>query len=408
MQSGSDGARRDTEHLRHLVHGQVQKTAQHDDRAVLHRELAEPVLELVTVVDLTERVDRGGRLGLGDVGDAGQITPLSGLPIAGVDEDPIGPGLVGGRVTKAADVAPDVDKSSLGRILGRLGVPEDAVGHAVQAGAVRERQGLEGALLAVLCPDHQISVHAPIRSAGVGDSGHGAALVAVPLMVWVASKSGHSLVASNRSAGRHRRRESHGLVDPDTALVDTLIDRLDEELCLDLARVYATGFSIGAAGTSVLGCVLDDRLAAVAPVGGVVAGLGDTCNTERPVSVLAIHGINELDVSFEGGAPDWFLSLAMKDGSQVRDSEWGRWLVSVGLRDTVPDRVATTAVGYGCESEPVIEPLGNAQHYVWACPDGVAVELVAHDGGHVWPSSTDGRTTEQLIWDFFEQHPMPE
>ena len=44
---------------------------------------------------------------------------------------------------------------------------------------------------------------------------------------------------------------------------------------------------------------------------------------------------------------------------------------------------------------------------MWACPDRVAVELIAHDGGHTWPSSTDGRTTEQLIWEFFERHPMP-
>ncbi|MEA2026528.1 MAG: PHB depolymerase family esterase, partial [Chloroflexota bacterium] len=85
------------------------------------------------------------------------------------------------------------------------------------------------------------------------------------------------------------------LGNPDIALVDTLIDRLGEELCLDLARVYATGFSIGSAGTSVLGCVLDDRLAAVAPVGGVT-DLGEDCNTERPVPVLAIHGISDADV----------------------------------------------------------------------------------------------------------------
>ena len=198
------------------------------------------------------------------------------------------------------------------------------------------------------------------------------------------------------------------LGNPDIALVDGLIDRLGEELCLDLARVYAAGFSIGAGGTSVLGCVLDDRLAAVAPVGGVMAALGETCNTERPVAVLAIHGINERDVSFEGGAPDWFLSLVMKDGSRVRDSEWGQWLVSVGVGEPVPDRVATTAVRYGCEPEPVVEPLGQADRYVWACPDDVGVELIAHDGGHVWPSNTDGRTTEQLIWEFFERHPMPE
>ena len=196
------------------------------------------------------------------------------------------------------------------------------------------------------------------------------------------------------------------LGNPDVALVDALIDRLGEDLCLDLARVYATGFSIGAAGTSVLGCVLDERIAAVAPV-GAVNDLGEACNTERPVPVMAIHGLNDTDVFFEGGGvADWFLDTRMKDGSLVRDSAWGRWLMSGG--DTsVPETLAAIALRYGCAPEPAVEPMGLADHYVWACPAGADVELVAHGGGHTWLSNTDGRTTEQLIWDFFEQHPLP-
>ena len=196
------------------------------------------------------------------------------------------------------------------------------------------------------------------------------------------------------------------LGNPDIALVDGLIDRLGEELCLDLARVYATGFCVGAAGASVLGCVLDDRIAAVAPL-AVPGDFGETCNPERPVPVLAIHGIHDSAVPYEGGVADWFLGLVMKDGSFVRDSAWGQWLIAFNA-DPVPDRLTATAVRYGCAPEPVVEPLGEAERYVWACPENVAVELIAHDGGHTWLSNTDGRTTEQLIWDFFEQHPMPE
>jgi poly(3-hydroxybutyrate) depolymerase len=97
----------------------------------------------------------------------------------------------------------------------------------------------------------------------------------------------------------------------------------------------------------------------------------------------------------------------MKDGSRVRESAWGQWLMSA-TGDPVPDRVAVLAERYGCEPEPAIEPLGEAEHYKWACPDGAAVELIAHDGGHTWSSTTDGRTTGQLIWDFLEQHSLPE
>ena len=123
--------------------------------------LPEPALKLVAVVDLAEGVEPHRRLRLGDVRDAWQIAPLPGLPVAGVDEEPVRPGLVLGRIAQAADVAPDVDEGSLGRVLGRLGVTEDAIGDAMQAGTVGERQGLEGAPVAVLCPDHQFLVHAP-------------------------------------------------------------------------------------------------------------------------------------------------------------------------------------------------------------------------------------------------------
>jgi polyhydroxybutyrate depolymerase len=195
------------------------------------------------------------------------------------------------------------------------------------------------------------------------------------------------------------------LGNPDIALVDSLIDRLGAELCLDLARVYATGLSIGGAGTSVLGCVLDGRLAAVAPV-GAVTDLGDACNTTRPVPILAVHGINDRDARFDGGVADWFQNTRMKDGSLVRESAWGQWLLS-HADASVPDTLTSIAMRYGCAPEAVIEPMGEAERYLWTCPADADVELVAHKGGHSWVSSTDGRTTEQLIWDFFERHPLP-
>ena len=76
---------------------------------------------------------------------------------------------------------------------------------------------------------------------------------------------------------------------PDVAFIEALIDRLGDELCLDLARVYATGHSNGAIGASVLGCVLADRLAAIAPV-AALTDFGDACQEARAVPVLGIHG----------------------------------------------------------------------------------------------------------------------
>ena len=197
------------------------------------------------------------------------------------------------------------------------------------------------------------------------------------------------------------------LQNPDVAFVDGLIDRLGEELCLDLARVYGTGFCVGAGGLSVLGCVLDDRLAAVASAAIGATDLGEACDTKRPVPTLAIHGTADMDVPYEGGVADRFQDTGMKDGSRVRESAWGQWLMRA-MDDPVPDRLAALAERYGCEPGPAIEPLGEAEHYVWACPEGADVELIVHGGGHTWSSITDGRSTEQLVWDFLEQHSLPE
>jgi poly(3-hydroxybutyrate) depolymerase len=36
------------------------------------------------------------------------------------------------------------------------------------------------------------------------------------------------------------------------------------------------------------------------------------------------------------------------------------------------------------------------------------VELVVHEEGHAWRLVTTDLDATELIWDFFEQHPMPE
>lgn len=72
----------------------------------------------------------------------------------------------------------------------------------------------------------------------------------------------------------------------DIAFIDALLDSLGEELCLDLARVYATGFSMGGHGVMALACALGHRFAAVAPAAmffdlGEVASRSDPCRCSR-------------------------------------------------------------------------------------------------------------------------------
>jgi polyhydroxybutyrate depolymerase len=55
----------------------------------------------------------------------------------------------------------------------------------------------------------------------------------------------------------------------DVTYASDVIDHVAAQVCTDETRVYATGFSGGARMSSLLGCHLDSRLAAIAPVSGL-------------------------------------------------------------------------------------------------------------------------------------------
>ena len=183
---------------------------------------------------------------------------------------------------------------------------------------------------------------------------------------------------------------------PDIAFIDRLIDHVTDELCIDLARVYAAGFSFGGEGASVLGCALEDRFAAVAPVSGLL-DLGASCALERPMPLLAVHGSADPEALFAGGWGDFLTAI---NDQPVRRAY---------AQASIPDRLTEVAVRNGCEVDATSTPLDeHAERWTWDCPPGAEVELVAHDGSHAWSIGGSAADINDLIWEFFEQHPMPE
>ena len=114
-----------------------------------------------------------------------------------------------------------------------------------------------------------------------------------------------------------------------------------------------------------------------------------------------------MGILFEGGVSEIAKAEPLDIGLTYGESPFHQ-ADATDLTEPVPERIARIAARNGCEPEPTVEPLGASDRYVWACPEGADVELIAHPGGHQWHSTTDGRTTEQLIWEFLEAHPMPE
>jgi polyhydroxybutyrate depolymerase len=188
---------------------------------------------------------------------------------------------------------------------------------------------------------------------------------------------------------------------PDIAFIGALFDRLEAELCLNTTRLYVAGISNGAFLTSALPCALADRVAAVAPVAGVV-DFRNACYPRRPVPIIAFHGTADTALPLAGGfGPDVLASVLPETGKPFGDLPMladPTWAVSV------QDRMTGIAVRDGCGPEPVSETIAtDADRLSWPCPAGMDVQLVLINGGrHDWP-----RDATPLIWDFFSAHPLP-
>ncbi|MGD8487357.1 MAG: PHB depolymerase family esterase [Chloroflexota bacterium] len=202
---------------------------------------------------------------------------------------------------------------------------------------------------------------------------------------------------------------------PDVQFIGALIDRLGQQLCLDLARVYVTGMSNGGSAATALGCVLDERIAAIAPVAGIVDP-GEVCNTARPVPMLAFYGQVDPINPFEGGMGPMLAEAPSEVGTP-----FGELPYAAAFEGLVTDRVAGIAERYGCGPDPTTELITeHVERISYACPGGADVALVvATDGGHAWPGSPAPHPVylghvnmeidaSRMMWDFFAQHALPE
>jgi polyhydroxybutyrate depolymerase len=168
----------------------------------------------------------------------------------------------------------------------------------------------------------------------------------------------------------------------DVAYVSDVIDHVAARLCIDRARVHATGFSGGGRMTSLLGCRLSSRIASIAPV----AGLRWPAPCEgRPVPVLTFHGLGDAQNPYQGQA-------------KGRGAEW---------LESVPQALAGWAARNGCSAEAVTEdpdgPISIVRYEM--CSGSATVRLIRIDGlGHTWPRNEVDATT--VMWEFFRTHDL--
>jgi poly(3-hydroxybutyrate) depolymerase len=102
----------------------------------------------------------------------------------------------------------------------------------------------------------------------------------------------------------------------DLAFVTALLDTLEQDWCVDRQRIYVTGMSNGGFFANLLGCVLADRLAAVAAVAG--AKPLPSCTGGDAIPMLLIHGAKDkvVDPALARSARDWWMQRNGCSGSR--------------------------------------------------------------------------------------------
>ena len=202
-------------------------------------------------------------------------------------------------------------------------------------------------------------------------------------------------------------REEH---QDDVGFVSKVIDDVNDEYNIDLARVHSTGWSNGSHFSFYLACELSDRIASAGGVGGhMTYGQLSSCNADRPVSTILIHGTDDILVPFEG-IPD--------------------------LYPPIPTTPEYWVSQNNCSTEPIVTELPDintedhstiTRYQYTSCDDETEMDFyVMNDGGHTWPMGgwpeserwgnvwpaflgpvNQDINAAQVIWDFFERNPYP-
>ena len=203
------------------------------------------------------------------------------------------------------------------------------------------------------------------------------------------------------NSGGFRGKMGEGKAD-DVAFIGRLLGDLGTVVEVDRKRVYATGMSNGGMMCYRLAAELSDRIAAIAPVAGTMAV--ENYNPKRPVPVMHFHGADVKIVPYGGPS--------------------GRTPKFLGFK-SVEETIKICAKANGCPEEPDITRLPDTvddettvtrKSYQPGKEGAEVVLFVIEGGGHTWPGleppvgfigkSTKDISANDLIWEFFQRHPM--
>ena len=194
------------------------------------------------------------------------------------------------------------------------------------------------------------------------------------------------------NAGRCCGRAARMDVD-DVRFLAEVLDDIESRYEIDPRRVYATGISNGGMMAYRLAAELGDRIAAIGPV---ASALVTECPPGPAVSVIHIHGTNDLNAPYEGGV-----------GPRTRS----------GLHyPSVQQTLSPWRIRNRCDPhQETSNPSPGVRIDRWRGAADVKL-ITIEGGGHSWPGGrrmsrlldppSDALDATATIWEFFAAHPM--
>jgi polyhydroxybutyrate depolymerase len=183
----------------------------------------------------------------------------------------------------------------------------------------------------------------------------------------------------------------------DLGFLTHLINAVSKSENIDPKRVYITGISNGAAMAYRYAC---EGTYSIAAIGAVSGSFSYSCSKPHPISVIAIHGLEDQHIPYAGG-------------QGTKGVTKGSWM-------PVPQTLDLFRKANGCEPVTTHKD-GMVQTSVSHCAQGHEVALITIEGaGHQWPGGksktgiiqraigADQPSTAfdatSAIWEFFQHH----
>jgi polyhydroxybutyrate depolymerase len=180
----------------------------------------------------------------------------------------------------------------------------------------------------------------------------------------------------------------------DVGFTAALIDSLSAEYMIDATRIYSTGMSNGGFMSFLLGCQLNNRIAAIGSVtGSMTPETYEECNPAGSLPVLQIHGTNDPIVPYNGASYTKAIATVLE------------YWVDNNNCDPTPDITPL----------PDIAPLDGSTVDLYIYPDGDNGTTIEHykvvGGAHTWPGNAIGGAGTNYdinasaeIWKFFARY----